>query len=115
MHAPEGIILTMHELDYTLLLLVLKVLGPTPQLAGLEVELHSLSKPAGCVLPPTHSIVLLPKFTLTGIVISSLKMLSDCKKLQWEKKSLTQTWHAFLGAAGGNCLHCSMTVSIPRG
>jgi len=46
LHAPQGIILTMHELGCTLLLLVLKVLGPTPHLAGLEVEFDFLSKSA---------------------------------------------------------------------
>lgn len=38
LHAPEGIILTVRELDWMLLLLVLKVLRPIPHLAGLEVE-----------------------------------------------------------------------------
>lgn len=38
LYAPAGIILTVRELDCVLLLLVLKVLGPIPRLAGLEVE-----------------------------------------------------------------------------
>lgn len=41
LHAPEGTILTTHELDCTL-----KVLGPIPHLAGLEVELDFLSNSA---------------------------------------------------------------------
>lgn len=45
LHAPEGIILTMLELDCKLLLIiVLKILGPIPHLAGLEVELNFLSE-----------------------------------------------------------------------
>lgn len=41
LHAPEGTILTTHELDCTL-----KVLGPIPHLAGLKVELDFLSNSA---------------------------------------------------------------------
>lgn len=46
LHAPEGIITSVQELDCTLLLLVLEVLGPIPHLAGLKKESDFLPKPA---------------------------------------------------------------------
>lgn len=54
LHAPEGIIISTHELDCTLLLFVLEVLGPIPHPAGLKKELDFLPKSAD-LSAPSHA------------------------------------------------------------